>query len=452
MNTKDSLSVRVAVRLLVLLTALTVNFTSLAQECPSGQYDLAGAEKLILERDLKIGPSIGASEWLDLKRKEDPQAVNGRQNIAPDANGGSSLTAAAEFARSLAFALDQRFYQEASSPRITLNLGAKTLAELFSEPGEETDLPRRFGLSTTLGGSGVGLDSDLDGETEEPLAANNLGDIVSYELRIQLLGFRDFDTRKNREEILNEQRQALEKLIPRAKVADLPAEADTLMNHFQAQLKAMRSDPAIGCHTREQVDRAWTAVLALTAQQAAAKVSEKLRKRSSLSLAAGGTKQGEEFGPDKFYAELRFDRGMPTPEGEPKSEDGLAINLNWTKVEKLVTDPMSDIDTFAASASYSLPFPRPLRFLGAGLGKTRMAFAAKYTYYDKLPAEEEFESQAELGLTWKIPLSPEISLPLGIRWVNHPELLGTDDKTFGHVGIQYDFDALLPNSGNAEGS
>ncbi|MGQ0696985.1 MAG: hypothetical protein ACT4PZ_01960 [Panacagrimonas sp.] len=425
--------------------------------------------------------SVQEAEWLQQVKDDDITAsVNGRQSEASGENGGSRLATAAEFARRLAFAVDSQSYQAASSPQLTLNLGARGLGGVLGVDATKDDGAadrrwRRFGASLSLGGTGTALDSDADGTLEDAQSADEYGDIVTWEFKTQLAGVRDLDDGKNLRELRARFNSAWAPREAQLSVTrtDVAGAISDLKKRFRHEFdKADKADAhdSMGCMRESYLDRVAEKALSeveinnpnvrnlnqmmnnLRHARDEVKASVlknfqvELKQRIAVTLAVSGTQQGDQFGADRHGVSLRVDSGTAPAEGETESNAGWIFNLDWKSVDKLVGDPLSGVESYAASSGYSRKAPewlsKGLGQLIQGAGQPVVRFEASYTYFDSLPAAEKFDSQAKVGAALEVPIGDKVSIPLGITWANHPELLGSDDEVYGHLGIKYDFESF----------
>jgi hypothetical protein len=358
-----------------------------------------------------------------------------KQISAPAASGaGPSNVDRASFPELFALAAD--------SGLVSFNGGAATLSvnpfglvsavrpsvlDLQSEY-EKYEILRRLGGSLTLGGKGEKFDRDGDGKEDDPLTAQSLGDIVTYELKVRLWGSRDRRDPQNWKRYFKKTDGSL-KAVETA-IRSLVALADKDLVRDADNLPIGVS--AAGFEARLATTEAQTQITALRNAYAALKADIKAAnaetdKRLLVTVVGGGTQQKAQFGRNHWKLGLRG-------EGASGRLDHT-LNVDWSTVDAVTGD-----DPTVFKSGYKLS-TKVLKGTALTKDGATLSFDAAFERYDHVP-DAKYRTVAKAGVKLELPISGSATLPLSATYANHRDLLTGQKGWIGHVGVAWDLSAL----------
>jgi hypothetical protein len=287
---------------------------------------------------------------------------------------------------------------------------------------------RRFGGTLSLGGKGERFDRDGDGEVDDALEAEELNDIVTWEFRLRLFGSRDRRDPKNYHGFFSavanyREDKVLDEVTLTIGLKEILAGAQDYKDErgcFDVEsLKNYLSD-----YKKKNEDKIKSAQETMTdAEEKIRGYSKGIDRAPILTLVLGGVERGDEFGPNKEMAALRFAWGDFQANLEHSRSDGLM--------------GAADPETWKLSAKYSALVWRELAGDGAEL-----SLEGSYETFDNVP-DAKHDTNSTVGLKLSIPLTEAISIPASVVWANHVDLLSDEDTIRGHVGFSLDLGKLL---------
>ena len=392
-------------------------------QCPPGEIDTAAINSRIIDRALLVESATAP--------RVAPEAS---QASAPSGTGDStSLVDQPAFTSLLSFAIDNGLV---SSDQNALTVSLSPFAFVAAARPEVIDrqslyekyqLARRFGGAVTLGGKGEAFDRDGDGTADDALEADELGDIVTWELRWRFHGTRDRRDPANFERFREATNSAFGTFF--ASQGDLAA----------AVLGAVASTAA-GCFSETQVeafletdefsDRLAEHSGALAAVKAAYGDSLKAIDEGVIwTLVAGGTSRGEQFGPDKQMIGIRGAYG-----GAGRN---WSFNVDYTRTEGLAG--LEDPRVLRGGLEYQVLWLKDSLISRQGI---TVSWSGVYESFSHVP-EAKHDTNAKLGMKFELPLKEGMGIPVSVSWANHKDLLTDEAELRGHVGFTVDLSKLL---------
>jgi hypothetical protein len=348
-----------------------------------------------------------------------------------NSSASTSLVSGASFTELIAAALEGGFVKNGNrTVTVDLNLFAfETLLNpqvidrqtLYGTPFNQN--LRRFGGTLTFGGQGDPV-VDASGQPGTPLQADQLGDIVNWELRYRLLGTRDRRDGSNYKLLQDAAGKAFNQSF--SEFVDLVNDKDF--------------DQAIvgSCYDLQKVDeilRAKQEKLASLARSEAAlsaKVQDANRKidtRALLTLVVGGVERRQRFGPNKSMAALRGAFG--------DQNRGYTANLEWSRMDGQSGAPRPT--TWKLAFQYSMLLGRGNPALAEPIN---LALDGDLEKFQDVP-DAAHATIAKLHLKLDFPITKGVKLPISITWANHRDLLTNEREIRGNVGFTIDTSQLL---------
>jgi hypothetical protein len=355
----------------------------------------------------------------------------GSAKVSPD------VVSAPDFTALLGLAVDSGLISQTTGAT-TLNLNLFAFVAAMNrrvvqeqEQYERFTNLRRLSGSVTLGGKGDAIDQNGDGIVDEPKTADKSTDIITWEVRVRLLGSRDRRDRQNYEKFLgknspvsqldDEQTRQLAKLVQRYGARH----ADQLTVFCKPDVDAFIADPA---------NRADLAAFAKGDAQLR-KVYEDIAAQIDQSLLVtavfGGTERHNPiFGPNKRLYGLRASWAA-----KDMTVDG---NLDYNQIKSF--RGADEHKSIKFGLAYNGTYLRDL--VGYKDQGITLTVALAFEKYHNVPAaaHDKIES-ANLKLTY--PVSETINLPFSITWANHAELLRGEREIRGNIGFTYDLGPLF---------
>ena len=287
---------------------------------------------------------------------------------------------------------------------------------------EKYDRLRRFGGTISVGGRGASFDRDGDGLADPPLEAEELGDIVTWDIQYRFAGSRDRRDEENYKELHGAVEQSF------------TAAADAWSRVYYRAHQVFGDEE---CIPKTEVVERLSKELG-TELRAAGRAQAILQGEVSAQLQRidghmvwtgffGGTSRREEFGQDEIALGLRGAWGI----GQTNSAGGV-VNAEWRRTDGVAG--ADDQTTLKIGAEYStfllkgrLGLPDDITF----------AAGAAFEMFDNVP-DAAHESIARVNAKLEIPLREGISIPLSVSWANHADLLEDESEVRGHVGFTFD--------------
>lgn len=373
-------------------------------------------------------------------------AVTTKRRMAPEAektgapspvSGSTSLVDSPAFTEAVKLAYESGLVSSSDGVlTVDLNLFAFKAAQnqwlkedqwLYDAPSSRR--LRRFGGAVSFGGTGETFDRNGDGEADEPLQAEELGDVVTYEIRYRIYGSRDRREAPNVRKYLDS---------PAAKAfreayQGPPAGASPLLKAAIEIATGLEDDPAEedGCVPETELDerfepyrgRAFEVIK--KSQPAVNSLLGAIDKAPILTLAAGGVSRETDFGTDELYFALRYAWGSLEAELLYKEKDAFSPEL-------------PDPTTYKLGAKYSWYVMEGI----LGPAKTLVSLEGSYEHFNDVP-DAEHDTVSKVGLKTEYQVSETLKVPLSVTWANHVDLLSEDDDIRGHIGIAFDVGNLL---------
>jgi hypothetical protein len=287
---------------------------------------------------------------------------------------------------------------------------------------------RRIGLALSLGGTGEAFDRDGDGVVDDALEAEDMGDIVSAELRYRFAGSRDRRDPANAKNYFDATKEAYEKAgdafgeVSRQLVPILlasapgesklycPSDAEKLATSHARILDAKAGTIASFMERRDEVLEAIDGAIVWTA-------------------VAGLTERKEDFGPDLWWAGIR-------------GAGGLGPDMGWSfSLDYGATESLANGDD-AKRIKAGLEWATLLAKKWVGRDGVRASVSAAYEKWQDVPDATD-DDITQLNFKVNFPLTDTISIPLSITYANKKELLQDESEMRGYIGFTFDFDGAL---------
>lgn len=404
----------------------------LGQEtCPAGKVG-SGAVVFYLQNAISKAAASNLASSQERRMAPDAEKIG-----APSTSSGStSLVDSPAFTEALQLAWESGLVSSSNGVlTIDLNLFAFRAASnqwlemdqwLYDAPGSRK--LRRFGGAVSFGGEGEKFDRDGDGKEDEPIQAEELGDIVTYELRYRIFGSRDRREKPNYDKYFNSPaaeafRQAYQ---PPGEPGDLERAALDLQNVLNAE--GLIED---GCISTKEIDKRFElhrAPVVEAIEMAEEDVDALLKtidKSPILTLAVGGVARETDFGTDERYAALRFAWASLEAELLYKEKDAFSPD-----------DP--DPTTLKLGVKHSWYVLEGV----LGDAKTQVSLEGSYEHFEDVP-DAKHDTVSKVGIKTEYQLSETMKIPISVTWANHEDLLSDDDEIRGHIGLSFDVGNLL---------
>lgn len=413
--------------------------------CPDGWIE-AGQTSIInhLETLVKADGTLEdatviTQELQDLAlRTEERKAPEAEKTGAPSMSSGStSLVDSPAFTEALKLAWESGLVSDGDGAlTIDLNLFAfKAAGNEWVEMDQALyDTPanrklRRFGGAISFGGEGERFDRDGDGKADEPLQAEELGDIVTYELRYRIYGSRDRRERENVDRYFGSPAAQAFREAYRGAAGEQGALAKAEGEIWQA----LEGTDAVAenCVSTEAIDEEFdrhhrgVAETIAASRPALDSLLRTIDNAPILTLAVGGVERKDDFGSDERYAALRY------------AWSSLEAELLYT--EKDAFDPDDpDPTMLKLGAKYSWYVMEKV----LGTAKTLLSLEGSYERFEDVP-DAKHDTISKVGLKTEYALSDTTTIPISVTWANHEDLLSDEDEVRGHIGLSFDVGSLL---------
>lgn len=301
---------------------------------------------------------------------------------------------------------------------------------------------RKWGGSVTLGGKGEAFDRDGDGTVDEALEAEELGDIVSWEIRYRLFGSRD----------ARDNRWARRFQAAAAETARNRFAAVTELGRRWAKFKAATPDifftdpkdkqqkvcaDAIERFLTDSDNHDMVGLLSgirdadHEIEELSATFQREIEKSPVWSLVFGGTDRKSEFGPDRWLLAMRGAIG--------DDENGFTANLDYSMIDVIGGGPDSKV--FKGGLEWSRLFLSGRIGRGKNTG-LRVSASAAYEKFEDVPdATHDTVAKVNVKLEW--PINEYLTLPFSLTWANHEDLLSDEKEIRGFIGFTVDVGSLL---------
>ncbi len=350
------------------------------------------------------------------------------------AAASTSLVSGASFPELIAAALEGGFVKTGDRT-VTVDLNLFAFEALLNPQvidrqtlyGTEVNQAiRRFGGALTFGGQGDPV-VGAGGSPSAPLQADQLGDIVHWELRYRVWGSRDRRDWSNYRRLQDAAggafNQSFSEFVALVNDKDFdkaisgscydPQKVDEILRTKQAQLASLgRAEAA----------------LAAKVQQA----NQAIDTSAIWTLVVGGVEQRERFGPNKLMAALRGAFG--------DQDRGYTVNVEWSRADSLDAAPRPT--TLKAALQYAMLIGRGNPILAGPIsfsldGDLEKSQHVPGTLHDTI---------AKLNAKLEIPITKGINLPISVTWADHRDLLTQEREIRGNVGFTIDTSQFLKPS------
>lgn len=288
-------------------------------------------------------------------------------------------------------------------------------------------LLRRWGGSFSFGKQGESFDRDGDGQADPALDAEEIGDILDFEVLYRFRGSRDRKDRLNvkKYEVVRplfvQRSSALHETVFGTKERRERLARMSRNGCFDAaSLETFLNEPVIEAELQHVVE------IDAELRNELQKVNSKIDKSMIWTAVLGGTQRRPEFGPDRWKAAIR---GAMGPENNQ-----FTLNGEWSWTEGLRGAP--DPKVLKLAAAYS-------RLLWKGIlseGVTLAGSASWESFQDVPDATHDTNSKANVKL--EFPLLKGVRLPISVTWANHKDLITDEDELRGHIGFTIDWKEL----------
>lgn len=414
----------------ILALVLALDLAALhAQQCPDGTVGATFWDEALQTAALQIG--------LDEPLASPPS----QQLTAPaDSEASTSLVNGAGFPNLLAIAAENGLVNsENGALTVNLNLfGFRALAspEVLDKQSEyvKYNFMRRFGGALSFGGKGESFDRDNDGQADPALEAEELGDIVNWELRYRFAGSRDRRERINVKDFFKDTDSYFKESTQQF--------ADFFSRHT-AEIAATQSATNPSCFDRQKIE-AWVqrpdiaeelVVIARSIQKLDAAIKsahEQIDRSTVWSVFAGGISRRDQFGPDTRKAGLRGAMGG--------DDQGFTFNLEWSQVDGI--GGAKDPTQWKAGLEYAMLALKGLPLTGeSAQNGIRVSFSGSYEQFEDVPAAK-YDTNAKANVKLELPISDSVKIPVSVTWANHKDLIEGEDEIRGHIGFTLDLSKL----------
>lgn len=294
---------------------------------------------------------------------------------------------------------------------------------------------RRVSGNLSFGGKGEFALKDSTGRPLPAPVADDLRDIVNWEVRLRVYGSRDpreigsarrllrVDALRLRSRSLARQ-EICDTLLARARIED-PTGAEYL---DAKKARAVINDPAL------------TDLLLKVAATEADLAREIRRARSDMAgaltvtVSAGATNQRAAFGPQRWKA------GVSAAKGIAVSKD-VVWDATLSGIARRTRTSKGGTDT--TTAEFALKLSRPILSNWLGFAKglpISMEYAVKLT--DPVPPGG-YRTILSALTSIELPVSEAAKATVSLRWADRADVLSKSDHLVGHFGLSYDFSGLF---------
>jgi hypothetical protein len=355
----------------------------------------------------------------------------GSAKVSPD------VVSAPDFTSLLGLAVDSGLISQTTGAT-TLNLNLFAFVAAMNrrvvqeqEQYERFTNLRRLSGSITLGGKGDAIDQNGDGSVDEPKTADKSTDIITWEVRVRLLGSRDRRDRQNYRKFLDKKSKVSQRDEEQLRL--LGQLADTYGKLHRDQ-QTLFCKPDVDAFIADSTHSAAVAAFAkgdAQLRQEYEAIAAQIDQTLLVTAVFGGTERHNTiFGPNKRLYGLRASWA-----GKDMTVDG---NLDYNQIKSF--RGADEQKSIKFGLAYNGTYLRDL--VGYKDQGITLTFAAAFEKYHNVPtaAHDKIES-ANLKLTY--PVSATINLPFSITWANHADLLRGEREIRGNIGFTYDLSPLF---------
>lgn len=432
--------------LLATVILSTVLADSTLAQCSAGWLDNQGLQDLVARTLGGDVPTPQATleevtERVDDRRRPETPIVS---QIAATTSGAPapSPVGRPEIADLFAVALGQDAIG-VTDGALTLNVNAfgvlaLTRPEVLDSPTEylEYGALRRFGAGLTLGGKGLAVDSDGDGEVEPAQEAEEATDIIGYEARWQVFGSRDPMDERNFERVRKSSQPLMNQVA--AGYGGLLVLLGGPIG--DGTIEVQRSEGVITCIKAEHVRRFLASPdsepilsgLRKNVDALLTKIGESLKEIEHApvwTLFAGGTERADGFGPDEERAGLRGAFGT--------TGHSWVLNLEWERLDGLAGAP--DPTTWTLGGEWIRQWKR---LFTPTKQHAQISASLSGERFEDVP-DADYDEVVKVGVRLDYPIWENVVVPVSLTWANHASLIDEDDELVAHVGFSVDFKELL---------
>jgi hypothetical protein len=424
----------------------------------AGQAGTAAAGRAAAERDIvdlilaklielqnEAPPTAGGSDDAVARAMADvPRAApTAKQVTAPSAAPSSgSVTDAPSFPEIIALALDNNLVGTQNGVfTVDLNVFVfRTIADpRIIERQDQYGTPlngvlRRFGGAVSVGGKGERFDRDGNGSPDEAVTADNLGDLITGEVRYRIAGSRDRRDGSNFEryaatvmEPIDEVNDAIVAFIARHQpdisarsVPVDPADPNAGRKPDPKKIDAFLSEDAVKAELRP-IALAHARLMRINRE-----ALKKIDQRAVWTIVAGGTRQKSRFGPNRERVALRGVAGTGPWDH--------TVNVEWGHAEPVLQRPAGTTWRAAYGAS-RLVFQGTLSEQGVTL-----SLNAGGEHVQNVP-DAKHDTIVRASVKLEIPFG-SARIPVSLNYANHRDLLSDQRYVAGYVGVALDLSAL----------
>jgi len=372
---------------------------------------------------------------------DDSTIPSDRQVAAPSSAGGSpTLVDHASFPAVLGAALNDGLVTTSDrSATVDLNLFA---FEALAHPAylssqseyQEHSTARKFGGSITFGGKGDKFDRNGDGKVDDPLMANDLGDIIDYELRFRLSKSTDRREKYNAEDFNEAIKSADEEISQRfhdfqvLNAKEITAMSDEIGCAPENQVKAFLD------RSSQDLSNIGTAIVGANRDLQTA--VDTIDRRPVWSIVAGGSERRQQFGPNSVKLGLRAE--LFKSKGHENT-----FNLDWSRKQALLG--MREMKTLKGSFQHTYTWKKGSSVAPDGID---ISASAAFEHTQNVP-DTKHPDTFKVNAKLEYPLTKAIKIPISISWANHTDLLTDEHDVRGHVGFTVDFSKLTKPANDA---
>jgi hypothetical protein len=409
-----------------------------AEVCTTGGVDQEQFYNLLVGKPADASTAVSEAADSPKTTPNDKQlSAPGTASVSPD------VVSAPDFTSLLGLAVDSGLIsQTTGATTLNLNFFAFVAAMNQRVVQEQEQYARfttlrRFSGSVTLGGKGDAIDQDGDGVVDDPKTADKSTDIVTWEVRVRLLGSRDRRDSNNYKRLLDKTSPIGRRIVElNDKQDDQLIQLIGKYRAFYQKLHSGRETQFCKSDVNAFVGTNQAALGEFAARDAAIRqqydaIAADIDKSLLITAVLGGTERhNDKFGPDKRLYGLRASW----------AREGMTLdaNLDYNQIKSF--RGADEQKSVKFGLAYNGTYMRDL--VGYKDQGITLTVAAAFEKYHNVPsaAHDKIES-ANVKLTY--PVSQTISLPFSLTWANHADLLQGEREIRGNIGFTYDLSPLL---------
>lgn len=306
---------------------------------------------------------------------------------------------------------------------------------------EEYENWRRINGSVSFFGHGQMVDLDGDGTPDPARQAQDVEDVVSFEVRARLWGDRDRRSRANLDLFRDATEDALRGRVNQVNLIQTRLGLNHLIEqndwttcpHKDIPRKNLKvaAELVMTNNGVEMVNRTLFEGLDNMGSDFSKKAREVVDRIDGdflVTAVVGGTVRKEDFGGDDYLFGLRSSWSL--------GENNFNGDFEYHKMKGTVPDKR-DYEKF----KLGIEAERQFDFIRGGR-KSIMSLGVAYELLDKTPSGSENET-AKASLSWKLPVTDETAVTVSATWANNTDLLDGADEIVGHMGFSFDYGDLL---------